>query len=131
MKRFGNPRVVVDVGGAGTAVVELMRERGWSCEEFKFTSESKSKLVTDLAIGFEQRGVVLPKEARTLDENRAIQDLEVELFNFEPTVTKAGNIRYEASGAYHDDLVIALALAWSKRRSRREVHWYDLVEVIR
>lgn len=130
VKRFGNPKALVDVGAASTAVIELMRGRGWNVEEFRFTNESKAKLVTDLAMAFEQRSLLLPKEGRTLTENRAIADLEVELFNFEPTILKSGNIRYEGCGSYHDDLVIALALAYSKRRTR-EVHWFDLVEVIR
>lgn len=118
VKRFGNPRVIVDESAAGTAVVELMRKRGWRVEEFKFTNDSKARLVMDLAVGFEQRHIVLPKVGRTLNENRAIADLEVELFNFEPTELRSGNLHYGAAGAYHDDLVMALCLAWSARRTQ-------------
>lgn len=118
IKRFRNPRVIVDGSAAGTVVVELMRKRGWCVEEFTFTNDSKARLVTDLAVGFEQRRILLPKAGRTIDENRAVADLEVELFNFEPTVLRSGNIRYEAAGAYHDDLITALCLAWSARRPK-------------
>jgi hypothetical protein len=107
------PKVLIDLGAAGPAVAELLRKAGVELTEFKFTSESKQKIVTDLAIAFEQRKVVLPVCGRTLEESRAIADLEKELFHFEPEVLKSGNIRYQASGGYFDDLVIALCLAYA------------------
>ena len=113
VKRFGNPRAIVDAGNAGSAVIELMRERGMSVEEFTFTNDSKARIVTDLCLAFEQRKLLLPKVGRTLDENRAVHDLEVELFNFEPTLLISGKLRYEAAGGYHDDLVMALSLAYA------------------
>jgi hypothetical protein len=112
-KRFGNPKALVDAGAAGTVVIELMREHGLHVEEFKFTSESKARVVTDLAVGFEQRKLLLPSSGRTLDESRAVHDLEAELFNFEPTVLRSGTVRYEAGSGYHDDLVMALCLAYA------------------
>ena len=121
LARFGNPRALVDAGNAGTAVIEMMRAKGIEVEEFVFTNATKAKIVTDLAVAFEQKKILLPKMGRTLEESRAIQDLEVELFNFEPTVLKSGNIRYEAAGAYHDDLIMALCLAneQSERATRQ------------
>jgi hypothetical protein len=116
IKRFEcpqKPRVLLDNGAGGPAVAELLRKAGVELEEFKFTSESKQKIVTDLVVAFEQRKIVLPQTGRSLEESRAIADLEKELFHFEPTVLKSGNIRYEASGGYFDDLVIALCLAYA------------------
>jgi len=95
LKRFGNPKALVDANAAGTVVIELMREQGLNVKEFKFTSESKARIVTDLAVGFEQRKLLLPSVGRTPDENRAVHDLEAELFNFEPTVLRSGSVRYE------------------------------------
>lgn len=113
VQRFGNPRVLVDSSGPGQSVVEMLRERGLAVEEFVFTNESKAKVVTDVCVAFEQRKIALPKAGRTIDESRAISDLELELFNFEPTVLKSGNLRYEAAGNFHDDMVISLTLAWA------------------
>jgi len=113
VERFGNPRAIVDAGNAGAAVIELMRGRKMDVKEFTFTNDSKARIVTDLCLAFEQRKLLLPKAGRTLDENRAVHDLEVELFNFEPTLLNSGKLRYEAAGGYHDDLVMALALAYS------------------
>jgi hypothetical protein len=90
-----------------------MRQCGLNVEEVRFTSDNKARMVTDLAITFEQRNLVLPSTGRTLDESRAVHDLEVELFNFEPTVLRSGGVRYEAGSGYHDDLVMALCLAYA------------------
>ena len=56
-----------------------MRRRGLNVEEIKSTIDSKALIVTDLAVGFEHRRINLPASGRTLDENRAIQELEAEM----------------------------------------------------
>ncbi len=119
LKRFRNPPALVDKGAAGTAVIELLLKRGLRVEEFVFSSESKAEIVTDLAVAFEQRQIRIPAVGRTQDEQRFVHDLEAELFNFEPTVLKSGNVRYESAQGYHDDLVAALCLAFklAKRAS--------------
>jgi hypothetical protein len=129
LARWGNPRALVDAGNAGTAVIEMMRARGMEVEEFTFTNASKAKIVTDLAVAFEQKKILLPKMGRTLEESRAIQDLEIELFNFEPTVLKSGNIRYEAGGAYHDDMIMALCLAHEQSERATRQPWSFVVGV--
>jgi hypothetical protein len=127
IKRYecpSKPKVLIDRGAGGPAVTELLRKAGIELEEFTFTSESKQKIVTDLAVAFEQRKIILPQTGRTLEESRAIADLEKELFHFEPEVLKSGNIRYQASGGYFDDLVIALCLAYAGATTkRRRVMW--------
>ena len=69
--------------------------------------------MTDVVMGFEQRKLLLPSSGRTLDESRAVQDLEGEIFNFEPTVLRSGGLRYEAASGYYDDLVMALCLSYA------------------
>jgi hypothetical protein len=90
-----------------------MRKQRMHVKEFIFTNDSKARVVTDLCLAFEQSKILLPKVGRTLDESRAVHDLEMELFNFEPTLLNSGKLRYEAAGGYHDDLVMALCLAYS------------------
>jgi hypothetical protein len=112
LQRFGNPKAKVDAGAAGTAVIELMRACGMNVETFVFTNESKAKIVTDLAVGFEQEKILLPT-GRTPEESRAVHDLEGELFNFEPEVLRSGAIRYASSSGYFDDIVMSLCLAYA------------------
>lgn len=112
LQRFRNPICLVDKGAAGTAVIELLAKRGLKVRDFSFTAESKSEIVTALAVAFEQRQIILPGSGRNNDEKRFVHDLEAEIFNFEPTVLKSGHLRYEGAHGYHDDLVMALCLAF-------------------
>ncbi len=129
VERFGNPRAIVDAGNAGSAVIELMHERRMDVKEFTFTNDSKARIVTDLCLAFEQRKLLLPKLGRTLDENRAVHDLEMELFNFEPTLLNSGKLRYEAAGGYHDDLVMALCLAYSGASHVPRGPWVEVIDL--
>jgi hypothetical protein len=128
LERFGNPTALVDAGGVGTAVIELMRKRGLKVHEVRLTNESKARMVTNLQIAFEQRNLVMPSTGRTLDESRAVQDLEAELFNFEPTVLRSGGIRYEAGSGYHDDSVMALCLAYEGASQFRYQPWVEFID---
>jgi hypothetical protein len=129
VERFGNPRAIVDAGNAGSAVIELMREQEMDVKEFTFTNDSKARIVTDLCLAFEQRKLLLPKVGRTLDENRAVHELEKELFNFEPTSLNSGKLRYEAASGYHDDLVMALCLAYSAASHVPKKPIFEVIEL--
>lgn len=113
LNRFGYPKAIVDGGAAGTAVIELMREKGLTVEEFTFSNESKARIVMDMVVAFQQSKLLLPSSGRTVEENRMAQDLEGQLFHFEPTVLRSGRLRYEGASGYQDDLVMALCLAYS------------------
>lgn len=82
-------------------------------------------------MAFEQRKLLLPGSGRTLDENRAVHDLEAELFNFEPKVLNSGTVRYEASGGYHDDLVMALCLAYAGASEVRREPFVEFITIPR
>jgi hypothetical protein len=129
LQRFGNPQVLVDASGAGTVVIEELRKRRLNVKEFTFTNQSKAELVTALAVGFEQRKLLLPSSGRTVDEKRAVHDLEAELFNFEPKVLNSGAVRYEAASGYHDDLVMALCLAYEGASHVPRKPWVEIIRI--
>ena len=120
---------MVDAGAAGAAVIELMRKQGLAVKEFIITNDRKAQIVTDLVVGFEQRKLLMPSSGRTLDESRAVRDLEGELHNFEPTVLRSGNLRYEAGSGYHDDLVMALCLAYSGASYIQQKPIFEVIEL--
>lgn len=66
-----------------------------------------------MAVAFRQGKLVLPSSGRSLDESRTAQDLEAELFHFEPTALRSGKLQYGAVNGYYDDLVMVLCLAYS------------------
>jgi phage FluMu gp28-like protein len=94
-------RCLLDSTGIGDPIYEDLRRMGLSVEGYKFTSESKKKLIESLMISFEQRRIsILPDK---------VQENELKIFEYD--IGPSGGVRYSAPEGYHDDCVIALALA--------------------
>ena len=96
-----NARVILDSTGVGDPIFEDMRNYGLNVEGYKFTNESKKKLVEGLSIAIEQNQIAYPDIPVLINELR--------IFGFEISAT--GAIKYNAPAGYHDDCVISLALA--------------------
>lgn len=110
--RYNNAMCVIDSTGVGDPIVEDLVNAGISLyynegkPGFKFTNESKNRLIDQLAIAIEQRQITFPKLDVLIDE----------LMNYEYAITDAGRITYGAPSGKHDDAVISLALAvWGIR----------------
>ena len=99
------PRIVVaEMNAAGDPLVEQLR-RDLPCpvEGFLTTATSKRQLIDALALAIERGDLTYPDAPELIGE--------LEAFRYE--LTAAGNVRYAApSERYHDDCVMALALAW-------------------
>jgi len=93
--------VVIDSTGVGDPIVEqLQKERyGRWIEGYKFTQDSKQKLINGLRMAIQSTEVTYPDN-----------EIVTELNNFGYEITRTGR-RYEARYGKHDDCVIALALA--------------------
>ena len=72
----------------------------------KLTNLSKTQLIQRLIVAVEQREVAWPAAWTVLTD---------EMKRYEYKITGTGAITYNAPSGYHDDCVIALALANSKR----------------
>ena len=72
-------------------------------ERFMFGAESKTKLIDKLTLGLSARAVQYPPHRVLLSELRAFEDGEV---------GRSGRATMGARSGAHDDVVIALALAW-------------------
>lgn len=115
--RYNNALCVVDCTGVGDPITEDLQRAGLSMwyegerPGFKFTNDSKSRLINNLAIAIEQRRITFPNEAVLIDE----------LQSYEYSITDAGRITYNAPDGKHDDAVISLALAcWALRSQLTE-----------
>jgi hypothetical protein len=91
-------------------------------EAFKFTSPSKIELVQRLIVAVEQRKVSWPCVAPTAMTPGAMQGgrsdwdiLTAEMRRYEYQISPSGGITYSAPAGYHDDCVMALALANHRR----------------
>jgi phage FluMu gp28-like protein len=101
-------KVCLDSTGIGDPIFEdlSMRSRkdGLDISGYKFTSDSKKKLIESLMLAFEGQKI------RLLPER--VQENELKEFGYEIT---ASGVKYSAPEGHHDDCVIALALAnWAR-----------------
>jgi hypothetical protein len=106
-RRYNNARLLLDSTGVGDPIYDNLRRSGLSVEGYKFTNASKKDLIENLSIQIDNQTVSYPD----------IPVLISELGLYGYTVSRAGVTSYNAPQGYHDDTVIALALAvWQQKR---------------
>jgi len=110
--QYNNALVVIDATGIGDPIVEDLQNANISLyyegdkPGYKFTNDSKMRLIEQLALSIEQRLITFPN----------IEVLVEELRQFTYQINSGGKIIYSAPEGKHDDCVIALALAnWGIR----------------
>lgn len=118
-QRYNNALCVIDATGIGDPIVEDLQSANISLyydgdkPGYKFTHESKLRLIDNLSLAIEQRLVTFPR----------IDILVGELFDYEYVLTPGGKITYSAPDGKHDDCVVSLALAvWGIRHQLRSAH---------
>lgn len=94
-----NLPIVIDSTGVGDAIVEDLQKKFTQMHGFKFTSISKQQLLEGLSSAIQTKAIRYP-------DGPIKQELEVFQYTFTPT-----GVRYSAPQGFHDDCVIALALA--------------------
>ncbi len=99
-------RIVLDATGVGDPIYDDLKRVWPDIEGFKFTSSSKTALVQRLIVAVEQRRVSWPA---------AWDVLTAEMRRYEYAISPSGGITYDAPSGYHDDCVMALALANHRR----------------
>jgi hypothetical protein len=102
VQRYG-ARVLIDSTGVGDPIFEDLRRMGLDIQGYQFTNESKRQLIQALIMAFDL------KQIQIFDDPVLVN--ECLIFGYE--ITGSGQIRYSAPEGekYHDDCVIALALA--------------------
>jgi len=95
--------ILMDTTGVGDPIFEDLVRENVPVTGFKFTSGSKQQLMEGLASAIQQRKVQFP-------EGPISQELEI--FEYQYTVS---GVRYSAPSGFHDDCVMALALAWQHK----------------
>lgn len=100
-KRYQVSEVIAEVN-ANLTTIELMKQANLPVREFTTTNQSKQNIIEGLMLGLEQSKLKILNEPTLLAELQA----------FEATRLPGGGLRYAAPEGYHDDCVMALALAW-------------------
>jgi hypothetical protein len=99
-------RLILDASGVGDPIFDDLKRVYVDIEPFKFTSLSKTELVQRLIVAVEQRKVAW---------SAGWEVLTAEMRRYEYQIGPSGGITYSAPGGYHDDCVMALALANHRR----------------
>ena len=102
-KRHGNPMIVAESNSIGGPVIEQLARDGLSVRPFTTTNATKAAIIERLALAFEQGTITIPNDAVLIGELQA----------FEATALPSGMMRYAAPAGGHDDIVLALAIAYS------------------
>lgn len=104
--RKWNGLVHIDATGIGDPIYDDLRRVVPRIEGVKLTNQRKTELIQRLIVATEQRQVTWPKEWEILT---------TEMQRYEYEITASGLITYNAPSGYHDDCVMALALAAAGR----------------
>lgn len=103
-KLYNNALAVIDATGIGDPIADDLARAGIAVEPFKISEPSKKELIEKLSIWIEQ------KKMRMVEDEVAVLEYD----NFSYDVGATGKIRYGARQGYHDDIVLADALAVSQ-----------------
>jgi hypothetical protein len=111
-------RIVLDATGVGDPIFDDLKRVYGDIEGFKFTGHSKTELVQRLIVAIEQQRVRWPGTRASTVPGMPASDWDVltaEMRRYEYSISPSGGITYDAPSGYHDDCVMALALANHRR----------------
>ena len=129
LSAIGRTPTLVDSTGVGDPIVETLQRRtgGYPGEEFnqvqgyQFTSKSKQQLMEGLALSIQSGNITFPEGPITLE----LEQFEYEMRGQEGRFT---GVAYSAPAGFHDDCVMALALAdMHRKRGHQPLHIPDSV----
>jgi len=120
-------RLILDASGVGDPIYDDLKQVCGDIEAFKFTAPSKTALVQRLIVAVEQRKVSWPAGSAprrneghegSFDGMNRMANWDVltsEMKRYEYQISPSGGISYGSPSGYHDDCVMALALANHRR----------------
>lgn len=106
IKSLPRKPILLDSTGVGDPIFEELQREGLMVEGLKFTQNSKQQLMVGLQNAIHQKTISYP--------SGVIVD-ELEIFEYQFT---ASGVKYSAPSGFHDDCVMALALACNMYNSR-------------
>jgi len=102
VSRWRPSQVVAEENSMGTALIEDVVRRGIPVVPFQTTAASKRVVIEGLSLAIERGDLAILPHPELINELRS----------YEARRLPSGIWRYSAPEGYHDDYVMALALAW-------------------
>lgn len=100
--KFKPAAIIAERNSMGEPLVELLHRRGLPIRPFLTTNATKTEAIDALSLAFERGDI------RILNDSVQIAELQA----YEMERLPSGLMRYGAPEGMHDDVVMALALAW-------------------
>lgn len=100
-EEYGEPSILAESNSMGAPLIERLQAGGLPVTGFATTAQSKHQIISELELAFDQM------QLRLLDDPTLVMELNA----FEQKA-RLGFPAYGAPAGFHDDTVIALALAW-------------------
>lgn len=100
--KFKTKTLVPEHNAIGIPLIEQLQREGFNVHPFTTTNASKAEAIDSLALAIEKG------DLRILDHPTLIAELQA----YEAERLPSGMLRYSSPEGYHDDCIIALALAW-------------------
>jgi hypothetical protein len=127
----GNIQLAIDQTGVGRPVADIFRSGGISFTGVNITSglderlEGNEAFVPKTTLVSFLQALIHEERLHLHSELTSAPDLRKELENFNVRYTDGGRMTFGASGANHDDMVLALAIAaWrSTMKEPTRSHW--------
>ena len=94
-------RLLIDSTGVGDPVCDELYRENVHIDRYKFTNATKKDLIENLSIMIENGQLTIPQIPELINE--------LKLYGYK--TTPSGNVQYGAPEGYHDNWVVALALA--------------------
>lgn len=101
-ERFKTKTIIPEHNAMGIPLIEQLQRENYNVHPFTTTNASKAEAIDGLALAIEKG------DLHIIDHPTLIADLQA----YEAERLPSGMLRYSSPEGYHDDCVIALALAW-------------------
>ena len=99
------PATYAEINGVGDPVFELIKKKYPAVQPFLTTNETKSNIIEELIISFNEGKIRIPTDTLNKDLYR-----ELSVFTYEYS-TATRKVKYGAPSGFNDDCVISLALS--------------------
>lgn len=100
-QQYNGARLLIDSTGVGDPVCDELQRENVRVDGYEFTNSSKKDLIENLSMMIENQQLAIPNIPELINE--------LKLYGYK--TSPSGNAQYGAPEGYHNDCVIALALA--------------------
>lgn len=94
---------LVEENNVGDVICQDLNKMGMKAKPFYTTSKNKNPIIEQLAMDIKNKNIKLINNRKLVEEFQAYQ----------MKITENGTIKYAAPSGFHDDIVMATAIAWS------------------